>query len=222
MKIYSELGYIFFDDLFDLNENISVVKIIDHTNRFNFQSEKLGTFDVEFSIIENYYGMSYDSETKFESIFLNGSNLKVPLPVNGQLYMQNNIAATTISASNTFYKVLGTTTPSIDNYKYIHSNNRLTNDDYILGKYLIQCNLSFISGANHICEFGFYDSKLSAVRTPSKTKSTSNGSGRAENISFSCVVNHSVGDYLEIHCANNTSAQNITVTDINFVIIELK
>lgn len=76
MKIYSELKYIFFDDLFDLNENISIAKILDSSNRFNFQSDKLGSFDVEFSIIENKYGMSYDSETKFESIFLNGSNLK--------------------------------------------------------------------------------------------------------------------------------------------------
>ena len=81
MKIYSELGYIFFDDLFDLNENISVAKILDNSNRFNFQSEKLGSFDVEFSIIENYYGMSYDSETRFESIFLNGSNLKTTTSV---------------------------------------------------------------------------------------------------------------------------------------------
>ena len=75
MKIYSQLGYIFFDDSFDLNENISIVKILGNTNKFNFQSDKLGSFDVEFSDIENYYGMSYDSETKFESIFLNGSNL---------------------------------------------------------------------------------------------------------------------------------------------------
>ena len=75
MKIYSELGYIFFDDLFDLNENISIVKILGNTNKFNFQSDNLGSFDVEFLDIENYYGMPYDSETKLESIFLNGSNL---------------------------------------------------------------------------------------------------------------------------------------------------
>jgi hypothetical protein len=75
MRIYTELKYIFFDDLFDLNENISMVKILGNTNKFNFQSDKLGSFDVEFSDIENIYGIAYDSETKFESIFLNGSNL---------------------------------------------------------------------------------------------------------------------------------------------------
>ena len=142
--------------------------------------------------------------------------------VNGQLYMQNNATATVISATNTFYKVLGTTTASADNAKYTHSNNRLTNDANISRKYLIQCVLSFTSGNNHVCEFGFYDSKLGAVRTPSRTKSTSNSGGHAENVSFACVVQHSNGDYLEIHCANNTSSQNLTVTDMNFLITEIK
>jgi hypothetical protein len=142
--------------------------------------------------------------------------------VNGQLYMQNNATATVISATNTFYKVLGTTTDSADNSKYTMTNNRLTNDANVNRKYLIQCVLSFNSGNNHVCEFGFYDSKLGAIRTPSRTKATSNSGGRAENVSFACVVQHSNGDYLEIHCANNTSAQNITVSDMNFLITEIK
>lgn len=142
--------------------------------------------------------------------------------VNGQLYMQNNATATVISATNTFYKVLGTTTASTDNAKYSHSNNRLTNNATISRKYLIQCVLSFTSGSTHVCEFGFYDSKLGAIRTPSRTKATSNAGGRAENVSFACVVSHSSGDYLEIHASNTTSAQNITVTDMNFVITEIK
>jgi len=142
--------------------------------------------------------------------------------VNGQLYMQGNATATVVSATNTFYKVLGTTTASADNAKYTHTNNRLTNDASIRRKYLIHCSLSFNSGNNHVCEFGFYDSVLSAIRTPSRTKGTANGSGRAESVSFSCVVSHIQGDYLEIHCANNTLAQNITVSDMNFLITEIK
>ena len=142
--------------------------------------------------------------------------------VNGQLYMQDNATATVVSATNTFYKVLGTTTASTDNSKYTMTNNRLTNDANVNRKYLIQCVLSFTSGNNHVCEFGFYDSKLGAIRTPSRTKATSNSGGRAENVSFACVVSHSNGDYLEIHCSNNTSSQNITVSDMNFLITEIK
>lgn len=160
-------------------------------------------------------------QTSNKTLFTNCVNI-TNTAVNGQLYMQGNATATVISASSTFYKVLGTTTASTDNSKYTHSNNRLTNNANISRKYLIQCVLSFTSGSTHVCEFGFYDSKLGAIRTPSRTKATSNAGGRAENVSFACVVSHSNGDYLEIHCANNTSAQNITVTDMNFVITEIK
>jgi len=161
------------------------------------------------------------NDTSNKSLFINCVGI-TNTAVNGQLYMQGNATATTISASNTFYKVLGTTTASADNAKYTHANNRLTNDAAISRKYLIQCSVSFTSGASHVCEFGFYDSKLGGIRTPSRTKATSNGGGRAENIHMACVVSHVLGDYLEIHCSNNTSAQNITVTDMNFVITEIK
>lgn len=160
-------------------------------------------------------------QTSNKTLFTNCVNI-TNTAVNGQLYMQNNATATVISATSTFYKVLGTTSASADNSKYTHSNNRLTNNANISRKYLIQCVLSFTSGSTHVCEFGFYDSKLGAIRTPSRTKATSNAGGRAENVSFACVVSHSNGNYLEIHCSNTTSAQNITVTDMNFVITEIK
>ena len=142
--------------------------------------------------------------------------------VNGQIYMKGNATTTTIALSNTFYKVLGTTSASADNQKYIATSNRLTNDAVVTRKYLIQCTLSFDSTTGNVCEFGFYDSVLSAVRTPSRTTATANASGRAENVSFSCVVSHVQGDYLEIHCANTSGANNITVSDMNFVITEIK
>jgi hypothetical protein len=141
--------------------------------------------------------------------------------VNGQLYMSNNATATVVSATNTFYKVLGTTTASTENSRVLHSNNRLTCDAVIERKYYIVCNLSFTAGANNVCEFGFYDSTISDIRTPSKTKATANSGGRAENVSFGCIVNMKQNDFLEIHVSNTTAITNITVTDLNFIIHEL-
>lgn len=161
------------------------------------------------------------AQTSNKSLFINCVNI-TNTAVNGQLYMQGNTTATTISNATDFFKVAGTTTASADNSKYTHSNNRLTNDAAISRKYLIQCVLSFTSSANDICEFGFYDSKLTAVRTPSRTKATANSSGRAESVSFSCVVSHILGDYLEIHCRNTSAARNITVDQMNFIITEIK
>lgn len=161
------------------------------------------------------------NHTSNDALFINCVNI-TNTAVNGQLYMQGNATATTISVQNTFYKVAGTTTASADNSKYSHSNNRLTCDATISRKYLIQCVLSFTSSANDICEFGFYDSKLGAIRTPSRTKATANASGRAESVTFVCVVQHSAGDYLEIHATNTSGARNITVDQMNFIITEIK
>jgi len=161
------------------------------------------------------------NHTSNDSLFINCTNI-TNTAVNGQLYMQGNATATVVSATNTFYKVLGTTTASADNSKFSHSNNRLTCDAIISRKYLIQCFLSFTSGNSNVCEFGFYDSQLAAVRTPSKTKSTANVSGRAENVGFACVVTMDSGDYLEIHASNTSAATNITVDNMNFVVTEIK
>jgi hypothetical protein len=142
--------------------------------------------------------------------------------VNGQLYMQGNETVTTVAATNTFYKVAGTTTPSDENSKFSHANNRLTCDATISRKYLIQANLTFIAGATNICEFGFYDSQLLGIRVPSKTKSTANAGGRAENITFFCVVEMSKDDFLEVHAANTSAISDITVEQLNFIITEIK
>jgi hypothetical protein len=161
--------------------------------------------------------------TSNDSLFVNCKGI-TNTAVNGQLYMQGNTTATTITVQNTFYKVAGTTTASADNSKFSHSNNRLTCDATISRKYLIQCTLSFSAGNGNICEFGFYDSQLSpaGVRTPSKTRATANASGRAENVTFACVLFMESGDYLEIHCSNTSAVTNITVDNLNFVITEIK
>lgn len=141
--------------------------------------------------------------------------------VNGQMYMAGNVTPTVVAVTSTFYKVLGATTASADNRKYDHAANRLTNRAAVERKYLILCQLSFTAGANNICEFGFYDSKLGAVRTPSRTKSTANAAGRLENMALSCVVQHSDGDYIEIHAANISATTNITVDSMNVVVVEV-
>ena len=97
----------------------------------------------------------------------------------------------------------------------------MTNEALVSRKFLVQASLSFSAGANNVCEFGFYDSELSAVRTPSRTKSTANSAGRAENVSFMCVVEHQLNDYIEIHAKNTSASTNITVTDMNVLITEI-
>ncbi len=161
------------------------------------------------------------NHTSNDALFSGCTNI-TNTAVNGQLYMQANATATTVSATNTFYKIAGTTTASADNSKFSHSNNRLTCDAVISRKYLIQAHLSFTSGSTNVCEFGFYDSVLATVRAPSKTKSTANAAGKAENISFACVVTMGLNDYIEVHCSNTSATNDITVDQLNFIITEIK
>lgn len=164
--------------------------------------------------------LSWVGHTSNKSLFIKCTWI-TNTAVNGQLYMQNNTTPTVISIANTFYKISWTTSPSQDNSKFIHSNNRLTCDAIISRKYLISSSVSFTSWTNDICEFWFYDSQLSGIRTPSRVKSTANASWRAENIVFSCVVTMKQGDYLEVHWSNTSSATNIVIEQMNFIITEL-
>jgi len=46
--------------------------------------------------------------------------------------------------------------------------------------------------------------------------------GKAENISFACVVTMGLNDYIEVHCSNTSATNDITVDQLNFIITEIK
>jgi len=200
--------------------------IIAFSNTTGIHVNISATIPIEGYILDtvNFSGggtyLSGIDETSNDSLFTNCVGINNTF-VNGQMYMQANATATTISNTTDFFKVAGTTTPSADNSKYTSTNNRLTNDAVIERKYLVICNLSFNSGATNVCEFGFFDSRVNDVRIPSRTKSTANAGGRAENISFQCVINHSQGDYIEVWAKNTSATTNITVTEMNVTITQL-
>lgn len=162
-------------------------------------------------------GLDYTSNT---SLFVNCVGISNTVAF-GQEYIVDNLTATTVSSSNTFYKVAGTFIDGGDNSKFTATDARLTCNAKISRKYLIQANLSFTSGNNNVCEFGIFVSPLANICVPSKIKSTANTSGRAENITITCVTTLTDNQYVEIHCANLTGANNITVTDCHFIVTEI-
>lgn len=141
--------------------------------------------------------------------------------VNGQAYMRGNATPTPIGNTTDFFKLAGGTTPSPDNSKYLHSDNRLTNDAVVERTFLILATISFNSGNNNQCEFGFYDSKLGAVRLPSIKPCTANAAGRAENVMIHCIVNHKQGDFIEVWCRNASATTPITGTELNFSVTKI-
>lgn len=138
----------------------------------------------------------------------------------GQMYMQGNATATVIVAPSTFVKVAGTTIAG-ELSKYIHATNRLTCDAIIPRRFLVQCVMSFSSGNNQVCEFGFFDSTIAGVRVPSRVIQTTSGAGVAENVVMFAIINQDQADYIEVWCSNNTSATNITVNSLNVIISQI-
>jgi hypothetical protein len=139
----------------------------------------------------------------------------------GVLLMADNATATTISNTNDFVKVVGTTTAGSNNAKYAATDNRLTNATPVSRKYLVQACVSFTGTANDIIQFGLYDSTASTVRDSSKRKATIGSSGRVENICLHTVVDHSVGNYVEVWVRNITQVADVTVTDLNLTVTQL-
>jgi hypothetical protein len=208
--------------------NYSSVITPELTTGINFNS--LTSVPIEGFILDtvNFSGSSQDqylsdvNDLSNKALFVNCVNIR-NTAVNGQMYMQNNLTPTVVSVQNDWYKVAGITLPSVDNSKVLHSDNRLTIDAVINRKYLIDLkNLSFTSGNNNIVEFGFFDSELNDIRTPSRTKATANASGRAENVSMGCVITGQQGKYIEIWCRNTSAPTNITVESMNIVMAEIK
>ena len=141
--------------------------------------------------------------------------------VAGQLSAENNATVTPVALANTFYKALGSTVPSATNSRFTATDNRLTCNATIERKYFVSASISFLTNNNNVCTMGVFDSRISAVRTTARTKSTANGSGRSENVAVSDVVSMSAGDYIEIHVANNTAPNSITAQDITFLVTEI-
>lgn len=164
------------------------------------------------------------TSTSDKALFVNNVGI-TNTSANGQMYMHGNATATTVAAANTYYKAAGTTTAGPDNSKFTHSNNRLTYSGAISRQFLVVCSLSFTSGTNDICRFGFYASAGGAVRTGSTALATANIAaglfGRAESVTMQDIITMSNGQYIEVHAMNTSAANNITVSDMNVTITQL-
>lgn len=139
----------------------------------------------------------------------------------GELYMQGNATPTVIAVSGTYTKVLGTTTASSENNKYLMpADNRLTNDNEITATYRVSCTLSFSAGNSETCSFGFYDSTIPGIRTQNVTSAVTNSTGGGGNVAIDAVVNHVAGNYLEIWCTNDSSTTSVLVANMDMIITE--
>lgn len=131
-------------------------------------------------------------------------------------YMNGNTTATVVSASAVEYKIAGTTTNSSQTSKFTHTDNRATYSGARTRAFTVRANCSLNSGNNR--QIGVYIAKNGTVLVETEIYSTTNGSGRVENINVQGVVTLETGDYIEIWTENLTNTGNITVSDLNVII----
>lgn len=138
-----------------------------------------------------------------------------------QYYMNGNATATVVVSDSTFYKVAGTTSSGafVEKFDVTGASNRAVYQGALKGFYKVTAIATLSSGNNHQVAFRVAVDGTTSAQSESRT--TTNGSGKSENMICSDIVLLSNANYVEIFVANYTSATDVTVEDLNVIIERL-
>lgn len=132
--------------------------------------------------------------------------------------MQSNATATTIGALSTFVKVAGTTT-SVFSSKFSNTDNRATFTGGVAGTFKVTVSISLTSGNNNNVEAAI--GLNGSVTSGTAMSATTSSGGRVESMTTMAISELSTNDYFEVFVANQSSATNITVTNMIVVVEKL-
>jgi len=139
----------------------------------------------------------------------------------GEVSMQGNATATTISVAGTYYKVAGTT--ALSGSEYLFDDNSVSNRLRYTGAsdklVMVTATISFISESNNqsvaFKAYRYDDSGASgAVIDDSLVTYYVSNASQAKSATLQCHAVLSTNDYIELHVANETSTANVTVEDL--------
>ncbi len=133
----------------------------------------------------------------------------------GQMYFLNNATQNSIASQGVFEKIEGTTTPSPVNQKFNHSLNRLTYVGGLTKEFVITASCSANSAVTPSAVLLVRIAKNGATIAESEAQATTSAAGRNENFYCQAITNLAPNDYIELFVANDTSANNVIVTDLN-------
>lgn len=136
----------------------------------------------------------------------------------GQLYFTNNTTQNPIATTNVFEKILGTTTPSLINQKFTHTNNRLTYTGGLARSFKITAAISANSVTTNTIILLTRISKNGITIAESESQSTTSAVNRNENFFSQAITEMNTNDYIEIFIANGSNANAVLATELNVVI----
>lgn len=136
----------------------------------------------------------------------------------GQMYFLNNATQNSIAVQGTFEKIEGTTTASPINQKFSHSLNRLTYVGGLTKEFVISASCSVNSVVTPSAVLLVRIAKNGATIAESEAQATTSNAGRNENFYCQAIINLAPNDYIELFVANDTSTNNVIVTDLNVLV----
>lgn len=153
--------------------------------------------------------------TSNEALFSNNVGITNSADIS-QYYMVTNLTTTPVALQGTAYKIEGVTTSASVTSKFTNTDNRATYIGSLDKFFKVTATLSCNSGTNN--EIGIYVAKNGVILPESEVYITANSGGRAEAGTVQALVRLTQNDYIEIFVENETTAQDITVTDLNVII----
>jgi hypothetical protein len=126
---------------------------------------------------------------------------------------------TTISQSNTWYKLNTETVSDFKRNGIVHTNNRATN----IGSnkvFKVEAIASLQAGNNQEIHLAFYKNGTTLLPCTEQSVNTSTGN-RISAIPIHCIAELNTNDFIEVWVKNSTSANDVTIDNINVIIQEL-
>lgn len=149
-----------------------------------------------------------------------GGLITYPKPF-GEMYFEANATTTTISASNTWTKVAGTTTANADNQSFTHTSNRLTYTGSTTKVFHCGASFSFAGTSNTNVDWLFAIAKNGTPLAGSRARRRTDTSGVYDSTATHIMAKLNTNDYLELMVNNILNTDNINVSDMNVFLMAL-
>jgi hypothetical protein len=156
------------------------------------------------------------SPTTGDITFAGGSGLSF-----GEIYVNGNATATTISAANTWYQVtVFDTNGQSNNATPDHTNDHITVATGADGKYLVTVSISFTgASSSDVIEFQVYKNNGATGHSNLHCERKISAGGDIGSVGISGIIDLTAADTVELWVQNLTSTGNVTVKDATLSLV---
>jgi hypothetical protein len=137
----------------------------------------------------------------------------------GQIFMNGNAVATTITTAGDFVIIQGTTIESDVNKNFTSpSSMRLTYTGNISTVMSVRYSVSLNGNNGQNYEIGVFSSKSGGILVPSILVETAESPSKSVTISSSCFLQMKTGEYIELYVTNSSNTANCTIVNATMLV----